>query len=92
MFFKGSRYEGVPTQQHTTAEGRIIRFKAVRVLPEPIGIAKHVVDDGERLDHIAFTHYRDPERFWRLCDGNCVVTPESLARPGDVIDVPPGEG
>ena len=93
MFFKGSRYEQVPTLEHTAADGRVIRYKAVRPIPPTPALGRHVVEEGERLDHIAFQHYRDAERFWRLCDANLVVWPDDLtAPPGRVIDIPAAEG
>lgn len=91
MFFEGSRYQSVPTLEWTGPDGRVVRYKAVRRLPTPAGVAKHVVGEGERLDHIAFAHLRDPERFWALCDANLAVRPDDLtATPGTVLDVPQG--
>lgn len=93
MFFKGSRYEQVPTLDYTAADGRVIRYKAIRPIPSTPSFGRHVVDEGERLDHIAFQHYRDAERFWRICDANLTVWPDELtARSGRVIDVPASEG
>ena len=93
MFFKGSRYEQVATLQYEDADGRIISYTARRELPNLASRAAHVVDEGERLDHIAFAHYREPDRFWRICDANIVVKPERLtARPGEILDIPPAEG
>lgn len=93
MFFKRSRYEEVPTLEYRAWGGRVIRYKARRIIPPTRGITQHIVDDGERLDRIAFEHYRDPERFWRLADCNLSIHPEELTtRPGRVIDVPASEG
>lgn len=93
MFFRGSRYEHVPTLEHETGDGRVIRYKARRLIPPTPGVATHRVDDGERPDHIAYAHFRDPERFWRLADANRVIHPDELtARPGRIIDVPTAEG
>jgi hypothetical protein len=93
MFFRGSRYQDVPTLDHQGVDGRVIRYKALRCIPPTPGIARHIVDEGERSDHIAFEHFRDPERFWRLADANLVIHPETLVdEPGRVIDVPASEG
>jgi hypothetical protein len=92
VFFKGSRYEDVPTLEHLTQDGRVIHYKARRIIPPTAGITKHVVDEGERVDHIAFQHFRDPERFWRVADSNGVIYPEELlTRPGRIIDIPASE-
>lgn len=89
MFFRGSRYEHVETKQYVTDDGRTIRFKALRMLPDTRGLAGHVVDEGERVDHVASHELGDPERFWRIADANVVVDPRDLvAEPGRVIDIP----
>ena len=93
MFFKGSRYQEVPMVEYETGDGRVIRYKARRIIQPTPGITTHIIDEGERLDHIAFAHFRDPERFWRLADCNGAIHPEELTdRPGRVIDVPTSEG
>ncbi|WP_448612081.1 LysM domain-containing protein [Geodermatophilus sp. URMC 60] len=92
MFFRGSRYEQVTTVDHVAPDGRIIRYKAIRPIPPTSPLGRHVVDEGERLDHIAFQHYRDAERFWRICDANLAVWPDELtARSGRVLDIPASE-
>jgi len=53
----------------------------------------HIVSQGERLDYIAHRFYRDPERFWRICDANRVMWPDDLvAEPGRTILIPLSEG
>lgn len=89
MFFKGSRYEQVPAREYALSDGRVVRYKALRRIPDAAGLSKHVVDEGERLDHIAFEAYRDAERFWRICDANLVVDPRTVTDdPGRVLDIP----
>jgi hypothetical protein len=93
MFFRGSRYEQVPTLTHEMPDGRVVPYKAVRGIPAAPAQGHHVVDEGERLDQIAFEHFRDAERFWRICDANTVVWPDELAaRAGRIIDIPAAEG
>ncbi|MGR7026162.1 hypothetical protein [Geodermatophilus sp. URMC 62] len=89
MFFKGSRYEKVPTQTFTDASGREIAYKATRFIPATPALVGHQVLAGERLDHVAWSHYRDPERFWRICDANGAMWPEDLLEEGAVIRIPP---
>ncbi len=93
MFFRGSRYERVPTKDYEAADGRVIRYKALRPIPDTPGLTRHRVDEGERLDHIAFAAFRDPERFWRIADANLAIDARDLtAEPGRVIDIPESEG
>jgi hypothetical protein len=89
MFFKGSRYEHVETLTRTDASGREIRYKAIRRIPDTEPRYGWAVAAGERLDIIAFEVYRQPDRFWRICDANRAMWPPALAdRPGRVIGIP----
>ena len=93
MFFKGSRYTDVEESTLTDSQGRIISYKKVRFIPETTARLGHMVTQGERPDHIADRYYRDPERFWRLCDANIVMWPDDLvAEPGRTILLPPSQG
>ena len=93
MFAKGSRYADVEETTITDDAGRIIRYIKIRTIPETVARLGHVVSDGERLDQIAGHYYRDPERFWRLCDANEAMWPDDLvADPGRTIRLPPAQG
>ncbi len=78
MFFRGSRYENVGNHEITDSKGRVIRYKKIRFIPGTEARMLHGVNQGERLDHIAHTYYRDPERFWRVCDANLAMWPDDL--------------
>ena len=60
MFFKGSRYEKVPTRAFTDATGRVIAYKSTRFIAATVPMEGHLVAADQRLDHIAWLHYRDP--------------------------------
>ena len=92
MFFEGSRYEDVPEATLTGPGGRPIRYKTTRFIGETRAYVGHRVASHERLDHIAYRHYRDCERFWRICDANRAMRPEALLEQGAVIGIPPSEG
>ncbi len=90
MFFQGSRYEKVKTNEFTNANGRVIGYKRVRFIPETPATNQHTVVQGERLDLIAYQYYRDPELFWRICDANRAMLPDKLvAVVGRRILIPP---
>jgi nucleoid-associated protein YgaU len=91
MFFKGSRYERVPDDIFTAADGRVIRYKTVRFIAESAASVGHRVVQGERLDHIAHRYYRDSQRFWRICDANVAMSPADVLEEGEVILIPPAE-
>ena len=93
MFFKGSRYANVAGDQITDGTGRVIPYKKLRFIPETQARLGHLVTQGERLDHIAHRYYRDPERFWRICDANRATWPDDLvAEAGRTILIPRSEG
>jgi hypothetical protein len=92
MFFKGSRYENVPTESFTDSSGAVVRYKRTRFIPPTPARAATVVNQAERLDHIAFRVYQDPELFWRICDANDAMSPPDLAEPGRLLKVPAAEG
>ena len=93
MFFKGSRYADVDEHEITDDQGRVVRYKGMRFIPETPARMGHRVAQGERLDHIAHRYYQDAERFWRVCDANRAMWPDDLvAEPGEVILIPPSEG
>ncbi len=92
MFYKGSRYANVAEDRITGPRGREIVYKRLRFIPETPAQLRHPVAQGERLDHVAFRYFRDPERYWRICDANRAMWPEDLvAAPGEKILIPPGE-
>ncbi|MEX3636135.1 LysM domain-containing protein [Paraburkholderia sp. BR14320] len=91
MFFKGSRYEKVPEAVYVDASGRAIRYKTTRFITNPVALAGHRVVQGERLDHIAWQHFRDAERFWRICDANRALWPDDLLEVAAVLRIPASE-
>lgn len=93
MFFRGSRYEPVPTLTWIGPDGRMIRYKGMRIIPEPRGTLVHTVRQDERLDRVAQEWFGNAELWWRLADANTVLDPDELvAEPGRTIAVPaPGE-
>ncbi len=93
MFFKGSRYEKVAPAQITDSTGRVITYLKVRFIPPTPAVMGHAVVQGERLDQISYASYKDPQRFWRICDANYATWPDDLtAAAGVTILIPPSEG
>jgi hypothetical protein len=91
MFFKGSRYEKTPEATTADASGRTIRYKMTRFIPDTAAVVGHRVLNGERLDQIAWQHFRDPERFWRICDANRALWPDDLLEEAAILRIPAAE-
>jgi len=84
MFASFSRYRKLPDVVTTDAKGRTLASKALRLLPSVSGTFQHTVEDGDRLDHVAFKYYRQPTKWWRINDAN----PEFLS-PQDLLGKEP---
>ncbi len=90
MFFKGSRYADIAEHEISDPRGRVIQYKGIRFIPPTPGRLGHRTVDGERLDHIAYRYYRDPELFWRICDANRALWPGDLnTETGRILAIPP---
>jgi hypothetical protein len=92
MFFKGSRYEHVGSNIIKDSEGCEVLYKKVRFIADTPADRSHTVIQGDRLDNLAYRYFRDPERFWRICDANLDLWPQNLVKdPGKKILIPPSE-
>ncbi len=70
MFSRISRYRRTPDVVSVDARGRRIEAKDLRPLPGAAGELLHTLEDGERLDRLAHRYYRQPRKWWRICDAN----------------------
>jgi hypothetical protein len=77
MFTRDSRYQGVPDAVHDLT-GRPIRYKLLRIIPNPPAGDLHAVTQGDRLDRVAADAFGDPEQSWRICDANGALDPDEL--------------
>jgi hypothetical protein len=86
LFAATSRYYGLPIENLVLPNGNTIAYVTRRFVPAPERfqtLQYHTVTEGERLDNIAATYLGDPDLFWRLCDANRAMRPESLTdKPG----------
>jgi hypothetical protein len=79
MFFKNSRYRKLPDDVTVDSQGRRLASKSLRPTPDVTGIFLHTIDDGDRLDHLAYKYYQQPRKWWRICDANPeFLSPQAL--------------
>jgi hypothetical protein len=79
MFSSFSRYRKLPDVVTTDAKGRTLASKALRLVPAVSGTFQHTVEDGDRLDHVAYKYYRQPTKWWRISDANPeFLSPQAL--------------
>ncbi len=89
MFIKGNRYERVEEYKPVDSTGQENRVKRMRRIPETKGRFMHTVKEGDRLDLLAYTYYKNSTKFWLICDANNVMYPADLLEKGKKIIIPP---
>jgi len=79
MFAKSSRYHQLPAEVTTDTRGRLLKSKALRPLPDSSGTFRHIVEEGDRLEHLTYKYYDQPQKWWRICDANPeFMSPQAL--------------
>ena len=89
MIFKGSRYEKVGVYQLTAPDGQTVNALKIRFIPPTPAGYLHTFHADERLDILAYTFYRNPEKFWLIADANSEMDSEDLLEPGRQLPIPP---
>lgn len=85
MFFKISRYWKLPDVISTDEKDRTLESKSLRLPLRVSGTFSHTVEDVDRLDHLAHKYYKQPRKWWRICDANPEFTaPPALLGKGPV--------
>ena len=88
MFTKSSRYYSLDTVQTEDAAGRSVQAVKLRALGAPAA-APTRVRDGDQLDVMSESLYREATRFWHIGDANSELEVNELTRvAGRVIGVP----
>ncbi|MCP4428750.1 MAG: hypothetical protein GY803_30055 [Chloroflexi bacterium] len=79
MFSKISRYRQQPDVVAVDESGQQRPSKALRPLPDVSGEFIHTIEEIDRLDHLAYKYYRQPRKWWRICDANPeFMSPQAL--------------
>jgi hypothetical protein len=86
MFSRISRYHKLPEVVTTDSQGRTLVSKTLRLLPAVSGTFRHTVEDADRLDHLAYKYYQQPQKWWRLSDANPeFLSPQALVGKEPII-------
>ncbi|HEX9023392.1 MAG TPA: hypothetical protein VF799_06105 [Geobacteraceae bacterium] len=79
MYAKKSRYLKLPDETAMDARGASRTGKSLRIIPDVAGTFLHTIEEGDRLDHLAYKYYRQSPRWWRICDANPeFMSPQAL--------------
>lgn len=86
MFSKNSRYRNVADVVAMGPDGRELRSKDVRPQPAVSGTFQHVIEESDRLDQLANEYYKQPRKWWRICDANPdFLSPQALLGKDPVV-------
>ena len=89
MISDDSRYAKTPTYEAVDAQGETLTVLELRELPDASSVFAATPHQGQRLDHLAQRYYRDPRRFWRICDASVHLDPFDVVFPGRPVNIPP---
>jgi hypothetical protein len=86
MFLNNSRYRKLENNVAIDAAGRILASKELRLLPDVTGKFLHTIAETDRLDNLSFKYYRQPKKWWHICDANPeFLSPQTLLGKEPVI-------
>ncbi|MDP9190327.1 MAG: LysM domain-containing protein [Acidobacteriota bacterium] len=95
-FDPSSRYYAIEIAEITVADGRTMRYVRRRFISQPSQfetLTEHTVTQGDRIDTIAARYLGDPQQYWRVCDANVVIRPDTLTEvPGRGVRITLPEG
>jgi hypothetical protein len=88
MFNRISRYRSLPDIVAADAKGRRLVSKTLRPLQEAPGTFRHTLEDADRLDHLAYKYYQQPQKWWRIGDANPeFLSPHALLGKEPIVTV-----
>jgi hypothetical protein len=85
MFDDKSRYKNLQPYEVTDSRGRRITVVPVPPSPNQDPLGRHLVQQGQRLDHLAQKYLEDAAGYWRICEINEVLLPDDLAEAREII-------
>lgn len=89
MIDRRSRYATTPVLTTDDGQGGTEQVLDLRTTPPTGSVLAVVATDADRLDLLAYRYYRDPTRFWRICDAASALDPFDVLAAGRPVRVPP---
>ena len=84
MYDEKSRYAKTTTRQLKDRRGRLVTVVNIPEAPQQQVLGYHVLKQGQRIDHMAFQYFNDGAGFWRICEMNDAMLPESLSEKAEI--------
>jgi hypothetical protein len=85
MFDDKSRYKNLQAYEVKDRRGRNVTFVGIPPAPDQAPMGRHLMKQGQRLDHLAKQYLDDPAGYWRICEINGVMLPEELSENREII-------
>lgn len=89
MIDRRSRYKSTPALSVDDGLGGTHPLLDLRETPPTTGVLQFAPTDSDRLDLLAWRFFRDPTRFWRICDASSRLDPFDVLVPGEPMAIPP---
>ena len=86
-----SRYAKSEVVSFEDRSGETVSVYEPRVTELASGTLQLRTSATDRLDLLAWRFYRDPNKFWRLCDASEALDPFDVIEPGTRLTIPPNE-
>jgi hypothetical protein len=86
---KTSRYARSPTVVVRDRLGEEYELLELRDIPRPVGVLSVTPTEADRLDVLAHRFYRDPLKFWKICDASPLLDPFLTVTVGEPLLIPP---
>jgi hypothetical protein len=84
-----SRYATTPVLSVDDGLGGTHPLLDLRTTPPTTAQLRITPTDSDRLDLLATLYYRDPTRFWRICDATSHLDPFDVLAVGEPMPIPP---
>lgn len=84
MFDDKSRYKDLPTYLVVDRRGREVSIVPVPDTPFQTIRGYHLLRQGQRVDHLAAKYLNQNAAFWRICEANEAMLPESLSEQAEI--------
>ena len=85
MFDDKSRYKKLTPFEVKDRRGRKVMVVPVPDAPNEVPLGRHLLQQGQRIDHLAKLYLNDPAGYWRLCEINGVMKAEELTEAREII-------
>lgn len=85
MFDDKSRYAKQKPYIVKDHRGRDVLVIPVPPAPDDPPLGRHLMKQGQRLDHLSKLYLDDPAGYWRICEINGAMLAEQLTEKKEVI-------